>query len=81
MQGRSAALVLPGGVANPDHLRMSQDAVRFVRAFFEQGKPIPSDHAPLVMDLDEPGIPFDPGWDDAGARILARGGLYPTRTT
>jgi protease I len=35
-----AGLVLPGGVANPDFLRMNQDAVRFVRAFFEQGKPV-----------------------------------------
>ena len=42
-----------------------------------KGKPIPSDHAPLVLDLDEPGHPFDPGWDDAEARIVARGGLSP----
>jgi protease I len=34
------ALVLPGGVMNPDRLRMNQDAVSFVRAFFEQGKPV-----------------------------------------
>jgi protease I len=33
-------LVLPGGVANPDFLRMDEDAVRFVRDFFEQGKPV-----------------------------------------
>jgi protease I len=33
-------LVLPGGVANPDKLRMNEDAVRFVRDFFEQGKPV-----------------------------------------
>jgi protease I len=33
------ALVLPGGVANPDQLRVDQDAVKFVRSFFEQGKP------------------------------------------
>jgi protease I len=33
-------LVLPGGVANPDRLRMSADAVRFVRSFAETGKPI-----------------------------------------
>ena len=33
-------LVLPGGVANPDRLRMDADAVRFVRRFFEQGKPV-----------------------------------------
>jgi protease I len=33
-------LVLPGGVANPDFLRMDQDAVAFVRGFFEQAKPV-----------------------------------------
>ncbi len=32
-------LVVPGGVANPDALRMDEDAVRFVREFFEQDKP------------------------------------------
>ena len=34
------ALVLPGGVANPDFLRVDEDAVAFVRAFFEQRKPV-----------------------------------------
>ena len=33
-------LVLPGGVANPDFLRTDADAVRFVRAVFEAGKPV-----------------------------------------
>jgi protease I len=33
-------LVLPGGVANPDQLRIDADAVQFVRAFFEAGKPV-----------------------------------------
>lgn len=33
-------LVLPGGVANPDNLRMDEDAVRFAREFFEQAKPV-----------------------------------------
>jgi protease I len=33
-------LVLPGGVANPDALRMDADAVAFTRAFAEAGKPI-----------------------------------------
>jgi exodeoxyribonuclease-3 len=37
-----------------------------------KGKPVPSDHAPLVLDLDEPGRPFDPGWTDAAARIADR---------
>jgi protease I len=34
-----AALVVPGGVANPDFMRMDEDAVSFVRGFFEAGKP------------------------------------------
>jgi protease I len=34
------ALILPGGVANPDHLRADPRAVAFVRAFVEAGKPI-----------------------------------------
>ncbi len=33
-------LVLPGGVANPDFLRMNDDAVSFVRSFFEAHKPV-----------------------------------------
>src|SRR3979409_104945 len=33
-------LVLPGGVANPDFLRADEDAVAFVRAFVEAGKPV-----------------------------------------
>jgi protease I len=43
-------LVLPGGVANPDFLRMDQDAVAFVRAFFEQAKPVAAIcHAPWTL--------------------------------
>ena len=34
------ALVLPGGVANPDNLRMDEKAVRFVKDFAQSGKPI-----------------------------------------
>jgi protease I len=34
------ALVVPGGVANPDLMRTHPEAVDFVRAFFEQGKPV-----------------------------------------
>lgn len=34
------ALVLPGGVMNPDQLRMDEDAVSFVRDFFSGGKPV-----------------------------------------
>jgi protease I len=34
------ALMLPGGVANPDQLRTQPQAVQFVKAFFEAGKPV-----------------------------------------
>src|ERR1041384_6775042 len=34
------ALVLPGGVMNPDHLRWNDRAVEFVRGIYRQGKPI-----------------------------------------
>lgn len=34
------ALLLPGGVANPDQLRMNPAAVAFVRSFFDAGKPV-----------------------------------------
>jgi protease I len=43
-------LVIPGGVANPDRLRMDEDAVSFVREFFELDKPVAAIcHAPWVM--------------------------------
>ena len=43
-------LVLPGGVANPDILRTEKDAVAFVRAFFEAGKPVAAIcHAPWTL--------------------------------
>lgn len=34
------ALLLPGGVMNPDHLRRNQQALQFVRSFFAAGKPV-----------------------------------------
>ena len=34
------ALVLPGGVANPDQLRQDERALRFVKEFFDSGKPV-----------------------------------------
>jgi protease I len=43
-------LVLPGGVANPDNLRMDDDAVAFARSFFEEGKPVAAIcHAPWTL--------------------------------
>jgi exodeoxyribonuclease-3 len=37
-----------------------------------KGKPIPSDHAPLIVDLDEAGVAIDAGWEGALERIAAR---------
>jgi len=34
------ALVLPGGVINPDHLRVEEDVLKFVKGFFEARKPV-----------------------------------------
>ena len=44
------ALVLPGGVANPDFLRTKPEAVAFAKAFFDAGKPVASIcHAPWTL--------------------------------
>ena len=45
-----AALVLPGGVANPDALRMDEAAVAFIREFVASGKPVAAIcHAPWTL--------------------------------
>ena len=51
---RYDALLLPGGVMNPDHLRQEEKAVRFTRHFFEEGKPVAAIcHAPwLLVEAD-----------------------------
>jgi len=48
------ALLLPGGVMNPDKLRTIPEAVEFVRAFYETGKPIAAIcHGPqILIDAD-----------------------------
>lgn len=44
------AVMIPGGVINPDSLRRSKEAVAFIRSFFEQGKPVASIcHGPQVL--------------------------------
>jgi exodeoxyribonuclease-3 len=60
-----------------DHLLVSEAvAKRTVWAEIDRearkGKPIPSDHAPLVIDLDEAGYTFDAGWTAAEGRIASR---------
>ena len=43
-------LLLPGGAVNPDNLRQSEEAVAFVRGFFDTGRPIAAIcHAPWVL--------------------------------
>jgi exodeoxyribonuclease III len=60
-----------------DHLLVSSPLrERVVAAEIDRearkGKPIPSDHAPLLIDVDRPGHPFDAGWAGADARTAAR---------
>jgi exodeoxyribonuclease-3 len=60
-----------------DHLLVTRPvAGRVVWAEIDRearkGKPIPSDHAPVVIDLDQPGHLLDAGWETAEARIAAR---------
>jgi exodeoxyribonuclease III len=62
-----------------DHLLVTRTlAARTVWAEIDRearkGKPLPSDHAPLVIDLDQPGRSFDAGWASAEGRIAARRG-------
>ena len=60
-----------------DHLLLSAPvAARLVDAEIDRqarkGPPVPSDHAPLLIDLDVPGRPLDVDWAGALARIAAR---------
>lgn len=50
------ALLLPGGVMNPDHLRMTPEAVKFVKHFVDEGKPVAAIcHGPWTL-LEAGGI-------------------------
>ncbi|MFL6728610.1 MAG: DJ-1/PfpI/YhbO family deglycase/protease, partial [Sphingomicrobium sp.] len=48
------ALILPGGVRNPDHLRMNATAIRLIRDFADHGKPVAAIcHGPwLLVEAD-----------------------------
>jgi protease I len=47
---RFDALLLPGGVMNPDQLRMNPDAVKFVKTFIDSGKPVAAIcHGPWML--------------------------------
>ena len=60
-----------------DHLLVSEPLrARLVFAEIDRearkGVPVPSDHAPLLIDIDQPGKPIDAGWEAALKRIAAR---------
>ncbi len=60
-----------------DHLLVTEPLARRARwaeidREARKGKPTPSDHAPVLLDLDEPGHALDAGWSGADARIAAR---------
>lgn len=71
-------LVLPGGVANPDALRMDEDAVSFVRAFFEQHKPVAAIcHAPwLLVEADVVSGRTVTSWPSLETDIRNAGGTW-----
>jgi len=72
------ALVLPGGVANPDQLRTIPEAVQFARSFFEAGKPVAAIcHAPWT--LVEAGVVQDrtlTSWPSLQTDIRNAGGTW-----
>jgi protease I len=72
------ALMVPGGVGNPDQLRGDENAVQFVRDFFEQGKPVAAIcHAPWV--LVEAGVVRDrtlTSWPTLQTDIRNAGGTW-----
>ena len=67
-----------------DHLLVSAPLTRRTVAAeidreARKGTPVPSDHAPLVIDIDEPGHAFDAGWKGAEGRIAGRVKAAPRR--
>jgi protease I len=72
------ALVLPGGVANPDNLRMHSDAVAFAKGFFDAGKPVAVIcHGPWT--LVEAGVVRDrtlTSWPSVKTDIINAGGNW-----
>ena len=75
------ALVIPGGVGNPDSMRLDENAVEFTRQFFEQGKPVGVIcHGPWM--LVEAGVLRDrtvTSWPSLGTDIRNAGGNWVDR--
>lgn len=72
------ALVLPGGVANPDALRQDEAAVAFVREFFESGKPVAAIcHAPwMLVEADVLQGKHLTSWPSLKTDIRNAGGIW-----
>jgi protease I len=71
-------VMLPGGVANPDQLRMEPDAVQFLRDFFEAGKPAAVIcHAPwMLVEADVVGGRTVTSWPSLQTDIRNAGGEW-----
>ncbi|MFG2989385.1 type 1 glutamine amidotransferase domain-containing protein [Streptomyces sp. NPDC048257] len=72
------ALVLPGGVANPDALRMNETAVAFTQGFFESAKPVAAIcHAPwLLVEADAVRGRTLTSWPSLATDIRNAGGTW-----
>jgi protease I len=75
------ALMLPGGVMNPDHLRQNRQAVEFVRSFFDAGKPVAAIcHGPwLLVEADVISGRTLTSWPSLRTDILNAGGEWVDR--
>ena len=76
--GRYDALLLPGGVMNPDKLRVIPEAVNFVKRFFESGKPVASIcHGPwMLVEADEVRGRKLTSWPSLKTDIRNAGGVW-----
>ena len=76
------ALLLPGGVANPDRLRTDQRAVNFVRDFFERDKPVAAIcHGPwLLVEADVLQGRTITSWPSLKTDIQNAGGTWVDKT-
>ena len=75
---RYDALVLPGGVINPDHLRLNHDAVAFVHDFVAAGKPVAAIcHAPwLLIEAGVVGGRIVTSWPSLRTDLLNAGAIW-----
>ena len=80
--GEYDGLVLPGGVANPDRLRLDANAVAFVRAFMDADKPVAAIcHAPwILIEADSVRGRSLTSWPSLRTDIQNAGGLWVDRS-